>query len=99
MDPSLVMGTNLWLEILNGPQLGDFEGVLVGNCNDEVLRQSYGFLVGRSAKVCLSVHQTGPGSGVVWIFVLWCDWWMTGCLEVPEPKLCTHFDPDARVEG
>ena len=87
------------MEILNGPRLGGFEGVLLGNCDGEVLGQSYGFLVGPLEKVCLSVHQTGPGSGVVWIFVLWCDWWMTGCLEVPEPKLCTHFDPDARVEG
>ena len=73
MDPSLVMGTNLWLEILNGPQLGDFEGVLVGNCKDEKLGQSYGFLVGRSAKLCLSVHQTGLGSGDVWIFMIWWD--------------------------
>ena len=38
MDPSLAMGTNLWLEILNGPQLGDFEGVLVGKYDGEVLR-------------------------------------------------------------
>ena len=50
MAPSLVMGTNFWLEILNGPWLGDFEGVLVGNCEGEVLSRSYGFLVGRSEK-------------------------------------------------
>ena len=45
MDPSLGMGTNFWLKIFNGPQLGDFEGFLVGNCDGEVLRQLDGFLV------------------------------------------------------
>ena len=83
MDPCLVMGTNLWLGILNGPRFGDFEGFLVGHCNGEVIGQSDEFLVGMSEKVCLSVHQTGPVLGVVWIFVLWWDWWITGCLEVP----------------
>ena len=62
-----MMGTNFWLEILNGPWLGDFEGVLVGNCDDEVPGYSDGFLVGRSAKGCLFVHQTGPGPGEQWI--------------------------------
>ena len=37
MDPSLAMGTNLWLEILNGTQLGDYEGFFVGKCDGEVL--------------------------------------------------------------
>ena len=67
MDPSLVMSTNFWLDNFNGPRLGDFEGVLVGNCDGEVLGPSDRFLVGRSEKVCLLVHQTGPGSGDVWI--------------------------------
>ena len=58
-----MMGTNFWLEILNEPRLGNFEGVLVGKCDGEVLGRSYGFLVGRSAKGCLLVHQMGPGSG------------------------------------
>ena len=28
---------NVCLEILNGPRLGDLEGVLVGNCDGELL--------------------------------------------------------------
>ena len=39
MAPSLVMRTHFWLEILNEPWLGDFEGVWVGNCDGEVIRQ------------------------------------------------------------
>ena len=39
MGPSLVMATNFWLEISNKDQLGDFDGVWVGNCDGEVLGQ------------------------------------------------------------
>ena len=46
MDPSLVMGINFWLDILNGPRLGDFEGFLVGNCDGEVLGQLDEFFLG-----------------------------------------------------
>ena len=28
---------NVWLEIMNGPWLGDLEGYLVGNCDGEAL--------------------------------------------------------------
>ena len=59
-----MMGTYFWLKILNGPWLGGFEGFLVRNCGGEVLVRSYGFLVRRSGKGYLSVHQTGPGSGI-----------------------------------
>ena len=61
------MGTHFWLEISNVPRLGGFEGFLVGSCDGEVIGRSDGFLVGLSAKGCLLVHQTGPGSGGVWI--------------------------------
>ena len=37
MDPSWVIWKDFWLEILNGPRMGDFEGVLVGNGDGEVL--------------------------------------------------------------
>ena len=43
------------------PRSGDFEGVLFGNCDGEVIVQSDGVLVRRSLKGCLSVHQTGLG--------------------------------------
>ena len=58
MDPCLVMGTNLWLGILNGPRLGDFEGFLVRNCNGEVLGRSDGFWLGGHQKyVSWSIKQ------------------------------------------
>ena len=62
-----MMGTDSWLEFFNGPRLGGFGGFLVVNYDGEVLRRSGGFFVGRSAKGCLLVHQTGPGLGDVWI--------------------------------
>ena len=37
MEPSLVMTTNLWMEISKGSRLGGFEEVWVGNCDSEVL--------------------------------------------------------------
>ena len=46
MDPSLGMRTNFWLVILNVPQIGGLERVLVGHCDGEVIGQSYGVLVG-----------------------------------------------------
>ena len=94
-----MMSTNFWLEILNGPQIGDFEGVLVGNCDGEVLRRLDEFLVGGSEKVFLSVHQMGTGSGDVWILVLWWAWWTVGCLEVPKPRLHARFNRDTSAEG
>ena len=60
-----MMRTDNWMENLNGPWLGDLGLVLVGNSGGAVLRPSDGFFVGQSAKVCLQVHQTGPGSGDV----------------------------------
>ena len=62
-----MMGIDFWLKFLNGTWLGGFEGFLVRNCGGEVLVRSYGFLVRRSGKGYLSVHQTVPGSGDVWI--------------------------------
>ena len=47
MDPSSAMCSEFLLEILNGPQIGDFVGVLVGNWDIDVLGPSYGGLVGR----------------------------------------------------
>ena len=75
------------MESSNGPRLGDFEGVLIGKCDGEVLGRSDEFLVGRKAKVCLLVHQSGPGLGNVWILVFWWAWWMAGYLEVLKPRL------------
>ena len=92
------MGSNFWLEILNGTWLGDFEGFLVGNCDFEVLGPSYGFLVGRSAEGCLSVHRIGLGSSDLWILVFWWAWWKASCLEVPKPRLLDHFDRYSRSE-
>ena len=37
MDPSWVIWKDFWLEISNGPWMGDLEGFLVGNCYGEVL--------------------------------------------------------------
>ena len=65
MDPSLVMGSGFWLEILNGPRIGEVVGNLVGNYDGEVLGRSVGGLVGRSAKAFHSDHQTAPGLGDV----------------------------------
>ena len=62
MDPSSAMDSGFWLEILNGPRIGDVEGNLVLNCAGEVLGRSDGGLVGRSAKAFNSGHQTGSGS-------------------------------------
>ena len=50
MDPSLGMRTNFWLVILNVPQIGGLERVLVGHCDGEVIGQSYGVLVGGVSK-------------------------------------------------
>ena len=50
MDPSLMMDTNFWLEISNEPWIGDFEGILVGNCDGEVLGRSDGFWLGGQKK-------------------------------------------------
>ena len=61
------MGPGFWLDIFNGLGLSDFEGVFIGKCDGEVIRRSDGFLVWRSAKRCLSVHQTDLGSVDVWI--------------------------------
>ena len=61
MGPSWMMCTNLWSEFSNGPRMGYLEWVSVGNCDGEVLEWSNGVFVGRSAKRCLLVHQTGPG--------------------------------------
>ena len=61
----MALGSSFWLEILNGPRIGDVEGNLVGNCDGEVLGRSNGGLVGRSAKACHSDHQTASGSGDV----------------------------------
>ena len=37
MDPSWVIWKDFWLEILNGPGLGDLEGILGGKCDGEVI--------------------------------------------------------------
>ena len=50
MDPSSVVGSGFWLEILNIPWIGEIEGNLVGNYDGEVLGRSNGGLVGRSEK-------------------------------------------------
>ena len=47
MDPSLAMCSEFLLESLNGPQLSNFEGGLVGNVYSDVLGPSDGVLVGR----------------------------------------------------
>ena len=63
MDPSSAMGSSFWLEILNGPQIGEVEGNLVENYDVEVLRRSDGCLVGRLSNAFHSDHQTARGSG------------------------------------
>ena len=67
MDPDWVIWKDFWLEISDGTWLVDLEEFLVGNFNDEALGKSDGFWVGRSEKGCRLVHQTGPGSGNVWV--------------------------------
>ena len=37
MDPSSAMGSGFWLEMLNGPQLGEVEGNFVGDYGGKVL--------------------------------------------------------------
>ena len=59
------MCSEFLFEILNGPQLGGFEGVLVGNWDGDVLGPSYGGLVGIELKDCHVVHLMGPGRGDV----------------------------------
>ena len=59
------MGSGFWLEILNGPQISELVGNLVGDYDGEVLGRSGGGLVGQSAKAFHSDHQTAPGSGDV----------------------------------
>ena len=63
MDPSSDTGSSFWLDILNGPLIGEFEGNLVGNYDGEVLGRSDGGLVGRSAKAFHLGHQTAPWLG------------------------------------
>ena len=65
MGPSWVMWKGFWFEILNGTQLDNLEGLLIGKCDGEVLGRSYGVLVSWSEKGCHLVHQTGTGSGDV----------------------------------
>ena len=83
---------DFWLEILNGPQLGDLEVFLVGYCDGEALRRSDGVLVGRSAKGCRSVHHTGPGSGNVWVGCLvgLVDSWMLRGVKTKVVGPCAH---------
>ena len=90
-----MMSTNFWLEILNGPQIGDFEGVLVGNCDGEALRRSGGVLVGRSEKVCRLFYQTGPVSGNVWVGCLvgFMDNWMIIDVETKVVGSCARRRP------
>ena len=57
MDPSSAMGSSFWLEILNGPWIGEVEGNLVGNYDGEVLGQSVGGLVGQLTKPFHSDHD------------------------------------------
>ena len=47
MDPSSAMCSEFLLEIWNGPQIDEIGGFLVGNWDSDVLRPSYGGLVGR----------------------------------------------------
>ena len=47
MDPISAMCSNFLLEIFNGPQIGDFKGVLVRNWDSDVLGPSAGYLVGQ----------------------------------------------------
>ena len=65
MDPSSAMCYEFLLGILNGIELGDFKGVLVGNWDSDVLGPSVGGLVERYLKVCRSVHPMGTGWGDV----------------------------------
>ena len=60
MDPSLAISSVFLFETWNGPQLGDFGGVLVGKWDGDVLRPSDGGLVGQYLKAYHSLHLMGP---------------------------------------
>ena len=63
--PARGCGPGFCLKFWNGPELGDVGGDLVGNCESDMLGPSYGGLVGRSLRVCRSVHLMGSGWGDV----------------------------------
>ena len=44
--PALLCALGLCWKLLNGPLIGEVGGDLVGNCESDVLRPSYGGLVG-----------------------------------------------------
>ena len=63
MDPSSGMCSEFMLEIWNGPQLGYFVRVLVGNWDSDVIGPSYGGLVGQYLKARCLVQPMGLGWG------------------------------------
>ena len=60
------------MEILTGPQISDFEGVLVGNWDSDVLGQSDRGLVRRYLKAYRLVHPMGLVWGGVCMWVGAC---------------------------
>ena len=60
-NPARGCALGFCLQFWFGPEIGDGGGDSVGKCESDVLRPSYGVLVGWSLKVCRSVHPMGPG--------------------------------------